>query len=204
MSPRRIALAATGLALAATLTACGGSHSGMTGMSSTTMTTPATAGAGSSAATDTARQGDITFAQSMIPHHQQAVEMADLALKNASSSQVKQLATQIKAAQDPEIQTMKGWLTSWGAGEDMGMDHSGMSGMTGMMSDADMTNLDAARGKDFDAMWLQMMIAHHQGALTMANDVLATTQDPAVKTLAKALVTGQTKEIDTMKGLLAG
>ncbi|MBI4943038.1 MAG: DUF305 domain-containing protein [Actinobacteria bacterium] len=174
----------------------------MTGMSSNT-----TAAAPSSAATsasDTARQSDITFAQSMIPHHQQAVEMADLALKNASSNQVKQLATQIKGAQDPEIQTMKGWLTSWGAGEDMGMDHSGMAGMSGMMSDDDMTKLAAARGTDFDALWLQMMIAHHLGALTMANDVLATTQDPAVKTLAQAVVTGQTKEIDTMKGLLAG
>ena len=204
MNARRIVVTATGLALAATLTACGGSHSSMNGTSSTTMTVPPAAGAGSSTASDTARQGDITFAQSMIPHHQQAVEMADLALKNASSAQVKQLATQIKGAQDPEIQTMKGWLSSWDAGEDMGMDHSGMAGMTGMMSDADMTKLAAARGKDFDAMWLQMMIAHHQGALTMANDVLATTQDPAVKTLARAVVTGQTKEIDTMKALLAG
>ena len=204
MNARRIVVTATGLALAATLTACGGSHGSMNGTSSTTMTVPPAAGAGSSTASDTARQGDITFAQSMIPHHQQAVEMADLALKNASSAQVKQLATQIKGAQDPEIQTMKGWLSSWDAGEDMGMDHSGMAGMTGMMSDADMTKLAAARGNDFDAMWLQMMIAHHQGALTMANDVLATTQDPAVKTLARAVVTGQTKEIDTMKALLAG
>ena len=205
VTARRIAVAATGLALAAVLSACGGSHSGMTGMSSSTATAGGSSASGaSSAASDTARQGDIAFAQSMIPHHQQAIEMADLALKNASSAKVKELATQIKGAQDPEIKTMKGWLSSWGAPEDMGMDHSGMGGMTGMMSDADMKKLEAARGADFDTMWLQMMIAHHQGALTMANDVLTTTQDPDVKTLAQAVVSGQTKEIDTMKGLLAG
>lgn len=208
MTVRRIALTATGVALAAVLSACGGSNSGMAGMSSSTTaaapSSAATSEGASAGSSDAARQGDITFAQSMIPHHQQAIEMADLALKNASSDQVKQLATQIKSAQDPEINTMKGWLASWGAPEDMGMDHSGMGGMTGMMSDADMSKLAAARGADFDTMWLQMMIAHHQGALTMANDVLATTQDPAVKTLAEAVVSGQTKEIDTMKGLLAG
>ena len=205
MTARRIVLTATGVALAAVLSACGG-HSGMAGMPSSTSATaaPSAAPSASAGSSDTARRGDVLFAQSMIPHHQQAVEMADLALKNASSAQVKQLATQIKAAQDPEIATMKGWLASWGAPEDMGMDHSGMGGMAGMMSDDDMKKLAASKGTDFDSMWLQMMIAHHQGALTMANDVLTTTQDPAVKTLAQAVVTGQTKEIDTMKGLLAG
>ena len=199
MSTRHIALTATGVALVAVLSACGG-HSGLAGMSSGT-SAASSASAGSSEA---ARGGDVMFAQSMIPHHQQAVEMADMALENASSGQVKQLAAQIKAAQDPEIATMKDWLSSWGAPEEMGTDHAGMGHMAGMMSDDDMKELAASRGADFDTMWLQMMIAHHQGALTMANDVLATTQDPAVKTLAEAVVDGQTQEIDTMKDLLAG
>ncbi|MBI4939576.1 MAG: DUF305 domain-containing protein [Actinobacteria bacterium] len=179
--------------------------SGMSGMSSSSA---AAAAPSSSAAADPASmQGDVEFAQGMIPHHEQAIEMADLALKNASSAQVKDLATQIKAAQDPEIQTMRGWLKTWGAEEDMaGMDHSGMDmgGMPGTMSDDDMKKLGAAKGAEFDRMWLQLMIAHHQGALTMANQELATTADPKVKTLAEAIVSGQTKEIDTMKGLLAG
>lgn len=209
MTTRRLAVTATGVALAAVLTACGsssgtGSHdSGMAGMSSSTASSAGAASpsAGSDAAAS--RDGDVTFAQSMIPHHEQAIEMADLALKSASSAEVKQLATQIKAAQDPEIRTMQGWLSSWGASEDMGMDHS-EHGMPGMMSEADLGKLAAASGKDFDTRWLQMMIAHHQGALTMANDVLATTQDAAVTTLAQAVVAGQTKEIDAMKALLAG
>jgi uncharacterized protein (DUF305 family) len=195
----------TGLALATSLAACGGGRSGAGSMDS--MSSTAAAGSSSAAtagaAAGASREADVTFAQSMIPHHEQAVEMADLALKSATSDRVKQLAAQIKAAQDPEIETMRGWLRAWGADEAMaGMDHS--SGMPGMMSDADMTALEAAKGADFDRMWLQMMISHHQGALTMANELLGTTSDPQVKTLAEAVVAGQTTEIATMKGLLAG
>ena len=200
----RATMTLTGLLLAATLAACGGAST-MSGMTSTTATVPSAAPSSSTAAPASA-QGDIEFAQGMIPHHEQAVEMADLALKNGSSAQVKDLATQIKAAQDPEIQTMRAWLKTWGADEDMaGMDHSGMDmgSMPGTMTDDDMKQLGAAKGAEFDRMWLQLMIAHHQGALTMANQVIATTADPKVKTLAEAIVTGQTKEIDTMKGLLA-
>ncbi len=95
--------------------------------------------------------------------------MADLAATRASSSEVKSLATTIKGAQDPEIKTMSGWLTSWGAAvpQDMkGMDMS--SGMPGMMSTADMTKLEKASGTMFDTMFLQMMVQHHKGAVEMA------------------------------------
>ncbi len=147
----------------------------------------------------------------MIPHHQQAIEMADLALTRATSPQVKQLAEQIKSAQGPEIATMKGWLTAWGAPEQMegmtGMTGHDMGGMTsgeGMMTDAQMKALSAASGAKFDTMWLTMMIAHHEGAIAMSNDVLAKTSNPAVTAMAKSIVAGQAKEIETMKGLLAG
>jgi len=184
------------------LSACGGGdndHSGMTGMSgrgSTSSTAPS-----SSASVDPA---DVMFTQSMVPHHQQAVEMADLALARASSADVKALATKIKAAQDPEIAVMNEWLGEWGtptgsAGMS-GMDH----GSDGMMSEADMTKLSAASGVEFDRMWLTMMVAHHQGALTMAKEVLATTKNPQVRTLAQSIVDGQTKEIATMNGLMQG
>lgn len=204
---RLLALVATGIALALTVAACGstGDHSTMTS-SGANASTPASSG----------RDADIAFAQLMIPHHQQAIEMADVALERASSPDVKGLAAQIKAAQDPEITQMKAWLSSWGAPEQMpgatasdgSMDHSGMSmgGLTsaGMMSAEDMQKLMDATGTDFDRMWLQMMIAHHQGAITMANGVLSTTSDAAVRKLAEAVVTGQTDEIATMQKRLAG
>jgi uncharacterized protein (DUF305 family) len=151
---------------------------------------------------------DIAFAQLMIPHHQQAVEMADLALAHATSPDVKALATQIKAAQGPEITTMSGWLTAWGQPTSMptssdmdGMDMGGMS-ESGMMSDQDMSALAAATGTAFDRMWLQMMIAHHQGAVGMADQVVAHGTNAEVKKLAQSVIDGQTAEIVTMKKLL--
>ena len=155
----------------------------------------------------------------MIPHHEQAVEMADLALApNAgASAQVRDLARQIKGAQAPEIQQMTGWLNGWGAptampgsdgSNDLGaMDHSGhdMAGMTmaGMMTADDMRALAAASGTEFDRLWLEMMIAHHEGAIAMAGQVDTTSQDPQVKALADAIVIAQNEEITTMQKLLA-
>ena len=134
----------------------------------------------------TGSDADITFAQLMIPHHEQAVQMADMALQQATSPEVTDLATQIKAAQDPEIQQMRGWLQQWGAPEQMdgvdGMDHGDMDmgGQTagGMMSDEDMGALMDASGADFDRMWLTMMIAHHEGAIEMAEQVKAQSTNP--------------------------
>jgi uncharacterized protein (DUF305 family) len=142
--------------------------------------------------------------------------MADLAASNASSAVVNALAAQIKAAQDPEVTMMTQWLTDWGAPMTMpGTDASGMPtdsmdgmdmggvGAAGMMSSQDMDNLAMATGADFDTMWLQMMIAHHQGAISMAQDVAGTTTNPDVKALADAIISGQDAEIATMQQLLA-
>jgi uncharacterized protein (DUF305 family) len=166
--------------------------------------------AGSVAAVATGSDADITFAQLMIPHHEQAVQMADMALEQATSQEVIDLATQIKAAQDPEIQQMRSWLQQWGAPEQMdgmdGMDHGDMDmgGQTagGMMSDEDMGALMDASGADFDRMWLTMMIAHHEGAIEMAEQVKSQSTNPDVTALADAIVAGQTTEIDTMQTLL--
>ncbi|MDD2818148.1 MAG: DUF305 domain-containing protein [Candidatus Nanopelagicales bacterium] len=153
-------------------------------------------------------KGDISFTQMMVPHHQQAVQMADLALKNAKSQQVITLATQIKAAQKPEINKMQGWLKGWGASV-TASSNSTMPGMDmgstspGMMTDTQMTNLSHAHGASFDTMWLQMMIAHHQGAITDAKQVLKTTKNADVKKMAQAIISGQNAEISTMKQLLA-
>ena len=203
MRPSRPALAVCGVVLAAVLAACGSSSSG-TGAAPSAASSSSAAAAPSSAASVSAesRAGDVMFAQMMIPHHEQAVEMSDLALKSGAGAEVTALATQIKAAQGPEIATMQGWLAAWGASAGSASDHMGH--MPGMMSADDMTELASLRGSAFDDRWLRMMIAHHEGALTMAQDVLSTTQDPQVRTLAEAVVSGQTAEIATMKGLLAG
>jgi uncharacterized protein (DUF305 family) len=199
---RRVAVTGTALLAGVVLSACGSSsdHGSMPGMGAATSAAPA------GSATATFSDADVTFAQEMIPHHQQAVAMAALAGTRATDPEVKALAAQIKAAQDPEIATMTGWLSAWGepapAASMGGMDMGGGS-MPGMMSDADMRKLGAASGKNFDTQFLQMMIEHHQGAISMANDEVAGGRNPDAVALAKQIITAQQGEIDTMKKILA-
>ncbi|MGC4939923.1 DUF305 domain-containing protein [Kribbella sp. DT2] len=179
-----------------------GSMPGMDhGAPSSTAASPSTTQ--NTAPVDDHNDADVKFAKDMIPHHRQAVEMADLALKNASNAEVKQLATAIKQAQDPEIQTMSGWLTSWGqpvptpmAGHDMS------AGMPGMMTMEEMAELEKATGSAFDQMWLQMMVKHHQGAVAMAKTEQTTGKAEAAVALAKKIETDQNREIATMQKLL--
>lgn len=200
MRTRVIALTCGSIALGALLAACGS-----TSADSAHGSAPASASAAQTAAQ--AAAADIAFAQLMIPHHQQAVEMADLALSTETSPEVRGLAQQIKAAQDPEIQQMSGWLQAWGAPMAMDDEHAshGMGGvsMSGMMSDEDMQALGAATGAQFDRLWLTMMIAHHEGAVAMAEQVKAASSDAEVIALANAVISGQTAEIETMQQLLA-
>jgi uncharacterized protein (DUF305 family) len=144
---------------------------------------------------------DLTFAQHMIPHHQQAVEMSDIVLaKQGIDPRVTQLAAQIKAAQGPEIQQMQGWLNQWGASPMPSMSGHDMSGM---MSDKDMAALRDAQGVDASKLFLNHMIAHHEGAITMAQTEIKDGQYQAAVSMAHAIVTTQQQEIDTMKGILA-
>ncbi len=138
---------------------------------------------------------DVEFAQQMIPHHQQAIEMADLVPGRGLSPEVAQLAAQIKAAQDPEIATMQDWLADWGE-ESMG--HDDMDGMDRM----DLSSLEDATGEAFDTQWLTQMIEHHEGAIAMARDESTNGKLPEAKRLARAIIDAQQKEIATMKGLL--
>lgn len=201
MKTRLFAMAASS-ALVVLLVGCGAPHA----LSPTSAVSPATALPAVRSVANVS-DSDVSFAQQMIPHHQQAVEMADLALTRETSPEVKKLAEQIKAAQGPEIEMMSMWLQSWGAPMEMGEDHSGhdMGGMdmSGMMSDDDMQALADAQGAEFDRMWLEMMIAHHQGAISMAEQVKAASSNADVTSLAGAVMTGQAEEIDTMQKLLA-
>jgi uncharacterized protein (DUF305 family) len=153
---------------------------------------------------------DVGFAQGMIPHHGQAIEMADMALDRSDDADVIRLATAIKAAQQPEIDELSTWLEGWDQvvpDQDMGADHDmgGTSGMMmgGMMSSADMERLDAARGSEFDRMWLEMMIQHHEGAIDMANDEIEGGKFAAAKRMATSIVASQQAEIDEMEGLIS-
>jgi uncharacterized protein (DUF305 family) len=151
---------------------------------------------------------DVTFARQMIPHHEQAIDMAKAAETRAETQEVKDLAADIEAAQDPEIETMTGWLESWGEDVPDGgmsdMDHGDMSSddMTGMMSDEDMSALEDATGPEFDQMFLTMMIEHHEGAIEMARTEQADGEFADAKDLAEDIETAQTEEIQTMQGLL--
>jgi uncharacterized protein (DUF305 family) len=141
------------------------------------------------------------FATMMIPHHRQAVAMADMALMKAKSASVKGLATAIKGAQGPEIQQMSGWLTGWGKPvPSPGMNHSTPG--SGMMTDQEMADLGKASGAAFDRMWVQMMIKHHQGAVAMAKAEQTSGQSTKAIALAKKIETAQNAEIATMQKLL--
>ena len=142
---------------------------------------------------------DIMFAQMMIPHHQQAVDMSTLAETRTSNPEILALAQEIKDAQAPEIKQMTAWLDSAGAGMDMGHDMA----MGGMLTDEQMTALTNASGADFDKLYLQGMIAHHEGAIEMAQMILGSNNAEA-KALAEAIISSQTAEIEKMKTLLAG
>ena len=147
---------------------------------------------------------DVMFSQMMIPHHEQAIELAEIALDPTveAGDEVKALATEIKAAQDPEVEMMTAMLEAWGEPTyvDEGMDHSSM--MSGMVSADDMETLETLRGAEFDVAWLKAMIAHHEGAIDMARDVLDDGDDAATADLAQNIIDGQAAEIDRMRVLI--
>jgi uncharacterized protein (DUF305 family) len=154
-----------------------------------------------------ANEADVVFAQSMIPHHQQAVEMAEIAMDPTvgAGPAVVDLATRIQQAQGPKIEQMTSWLTLWGEPKEMDeSDGHDMSSMDGTMTADDMDALGTARGAEFDVMWMERMIVHHQGAIRMAETVQSEGTNPDVLTLAAQIIDAQQAEIDEMNSLLAG
>ena len=143
---------------------------------------------------------DVTFAQEMIPHHQGAIEMADLAADRAQSPQVIALAKQISAAQGPEIDQMTGWLDQWGAEVPQGGSMADMS-MPGMMTDEQMATLTAAQGASFDRLFLQLMTEHHQGAVDMATTEIGAGESTEAMDLARTIESDQTAQIAQMQRL---
>lgn len=200
---------AAAAAAAALLAGCGDSQSASTTAPSTTASAPAAA-----AVSAEHNAADVSFAQGMIVHHTQAIDMAQLATDRANSEQVKQLATKIEQAQGPEIEQMRGFLAAWGqpesgaagmSGSMPGMNHGGsaMPNMSGGMTDAQMQQLEQASGTDFDRMFLQMMTEHHNGAVQMSQTELSTGQNAEAKALAQKIIDDQQAEIAEMQQMLS-
>jgi uncharacterized protein (DUF305 family) len=201
MTLRRLAAPTIALALTATLAACGSDDSSSADTTAAAATEAPTGGG----ASVVLNEADVEFAQGMIAHHEQAVEMAEIALDPTvgAGAEVTDLATRIQAAQEPEIEQMTAWLTA--AGESTTMDLSeghDMSEMEGMMSAEQMDALMIATGGEFDQMWLEMMIAHHEGAISQSETVKADGSNADVLLLADQIITAQQGEIAEMQALL--
>jgi uncharacterized protein (DUF305 family) len=239
---RYLSLAALSLATALTLSACG-TDSGSTTSNTTTDTTSTEAAAPASSAAAEAfpsadaststssdavseehNDADVMFAQMMIPHHKQAVEMSDMMLaKDGISPEITDLATKIKDAQGPEIETMTGWLEAWdepmepeggseghdmgdmgsGMGSDSESDAGSMNSMEGMMSEDQMSELESADGTEASRIFLESMTAHHKGAIGMAQSEIDNGENPEAIELATSIVSTQQAEVDEMEELLA-
>lgn len=163
---------------------------------------------GATSSDRTFNDADVNFAQQMIPHHEQAIEMAEMAQGRASSGDVLELAENIEAAQGPEIDTLEGWLETWGEeAPSGGMDHGDMGhdsddAMPGMMDEDEMNDLMAASDADWDRMFLQMMIEHHEGAIEMAQAEVEQGQNPDAVAMAEKIISDQRAEIAQMEQLL--
>jgi len=207
-----LALAA-GLSFVLMASACGDSKDS----AATSTSAPAKV----SEASNAHNAADVAFITGMIPHHQQAVEMSELVLAQPSdapgpATAVSALAQEIRDAQAPEIKQMKAWLQDWGIKTEPdssmdGMDHGGMDpgatgaggqAMNGMMTQQQMSQLSDATGSKLDQLYLEQMIAHHEGAIEMAQTELEKGENPAALKLAQNIINSQQAEIAQMQGML--
>lgn len=138
---------------------------------------------------------DVAFAQGMIPHHQQAIEMSEMALKQAASPKVKDLAARISSAQKPEIAMMNRWLETWGQPLNPA---PGARSAAGILGGVEMAQLRQASGPAFDRLFLEGMIRHHEGAVRTSEEELDKGQFPAARQLARQIITGRQAEISEM------
>ena len=206
---RRTAVVAASGVAALALAACGGDgdDTGAAGHGGHQATDSASAASSAPASQGQHNAADVSFAKGMIPHHRQAVEMADLAPDRARSAEVKKLAAEIEKAQAPEIEKLSGWLTSWGetVPAEGAMEHSMHGGgMEGMMSAEEMTALENASGEAFDTSFMEMMIKHHEGAVEMAKTEQSDGAHAPARKMAADIIASQSAEIEQMKKLLGG
>ncbi len=148
---------------------------------------------------------DVAFATNMIPHHQQAVDLSAMVPDRSTNAELIALAQQISGAQQPEIDVMKVFLVQWNENPDTSSGHEGHgSTMAGMVDAATMTKMESLNGAEFDKLWLESMISHHQGAIEMARAEIANGDNVDAKALADKIVATQEAEIGQMKQMLGG
>ncbi|WP_447002998.1 DUF305 domain-containing protein [Saccharothrix isguenensis] len=195
-------LVVTALAVMTTvLTACGGGTDHNTDHGTSSAHTTAAAGS-VAASSDEHNDADVTFAQGMIPHHEGAIRMAQLAPSRTANARILDLAARVERAQDPEIRTMTAWLEAWGADVTPGGGHAGHGSSMPGMSDEDTAKLEAAEAADFDRAFLELMIEHHQGAVDMSTTLLGSGRNADARKLAEQIIAAQQAEITEMEGLL--
>lgn len=209
MNRQKLVLTAAAAVAVLGLSACTGDESGTE--SETTAAVQTTASSESATSTSEVSsqhsEADVMFAQMMLPHHEQAIEMSDIILaKDGVPAEVTTLAEEIKAAQGPEIAQLTEWLEQWGEPMMPEGDHGGhdMSQMEGMLSEEDLQELSDAPGPEAADLFLEQMIAHHEGAVAMAEDEVEDgSYQPAID-MARTIIETQQAEIDEMQGLLDG
>lgn len=214
MNRKKLVMTAAAAAVLLGLSACTSDETDTASETTTAVETTATSGSSTTEQAEESAQhseADVMFAQMMIPHHEQAIEMSDIILsKDDVPADVTSLAEEIKAAQGPEIAQLTDWLEQWGEptqpeGMDMDMDMGGdhdMSQMEGMLSEEDLQLLSDAPGPEAAELFLNQMIAHHEGAVAMAEDQVENGTYPPAVDLAQTIIDTQQQEIDTMQQML--
>jgi len=142
---------------------------------------------------------EVMFLQMMIPHHQQAIDISDLALTKSADSELLALAKNIRDEQAAEIVTMKAWLDA--AGADLEMDHGASHSMDGMLNDSELAALDKASGKNFDVLWLKAMTGHHTGAIDMAT-MIKNAKNAEIKSFGQGIVASQSAQNKAMAAMI--
>ncbi len=212
MNRKKLVMTAAAAAVLLGLSACTSDETDTASETTTAVETTATSGSSTTEQAEESAQhseADVMFAQMMIPHHEQAIEMSDIILsKDDVPADVTSLAEEIKAAQGPEIAQLTDWLEQWGEPTqpegmdmDMGGDHD-MSQMEGMLSEEDLQQLSDAPGPEAAELFLNQMIAHHEGAVAMAEDQVENGTYPPAVDLAQTIIDTQQQEIDTMQQML--
>ena len=193
----RVAVSATAVIAALVLAACGSQNTSSADKSGDSaampgMTQHATGGAAAF------NDADVAFAQMMIPDHQMTAKMAELAQQKAAGKDLKTLAGQMVEGQQKSVTTLQGWLTTWG--KPATADMAGMT-MPGAMTDKDMTMLKSMKGMDFDMMFAQMMIKHHEGSIQMAKDEQAKGSSAEAKAMAASMIKTRQAEVEQLRKL---
>ena len=212
MNRKKLVMTAAAAAVLLGLSACTSDETDTASETTTAVETTATSGSSTTEQAEESAQHSeayVMFAQMMIPHHEQSIEMSDIILsKDDVPADVTSLAEEIKAAQGPEIAQLTDWLEQWGEPTqpegmdmDMGGDHD-MAQMEGMLSDEELQQLSDAPGPEAAELFLNQMIAHHEGAVAMAEDQVENGTYPPAVDLAQTIIDTQQQEIDTMRQLL--